>query len=246
MNVHIIKANINGIEYDENKWMRILSKRALADCAVDGRMPIKNIVSPQQAVAEARKWLERLERGEISIIQRKDMNVELNPIPISVQSKERQHYAVLGNLSKHHKKFNCELSETTHLRLQENPEEWEQYHRDLNEARKTWSVDPQEEIIKRLKQLSPRLFMGDFGCGEARIAQTFGCRVYSFDHIAKNESVKACDMENTGLADESLDVVVFSQSLMGKNWTEYLAEAKRCLCTNGILMIGENNKTNQT
>jgi ubiquinone/menaquinone biosynthesis C-methylase UbiE len=49
-------------------------------------------------------------------------------------------------------------------------------------------------------------------------------------------------MKNTGLADESLDVVVFSQSLNAVNWSEYLTEAKRCLCTNGIIMIGETTK----
>ena len=40
-----------------------------------------------------------------------------------------------------------------------------------------------------------------------------------------------------GLADDALDVTVFSLSLMGKNWHEYIREAKRCLVTNGILMI---------
>jgi superfamily II DNA or RNA helicase len=174
--VHIIKANINGIEYDENKWLRILNKRALADCAVDGIIPVKNIVSPQQAVAEARKWLERLERGEISTIQRRDLDVELTPTPISVQTRTGQHYVVLSDLSKYHKVFNNEYSQTTHQRLHQNPEEWRQYHRELNETRKTWAVDPQEEIIKRIKKLSPNLIIGDFGCGEAKIAQTFGIK----------------------------------------------------------------------
>ncbi|MGZ5511695.1 MAG: hypothetical protein ACXWFC_14665 [Nitrososphaeraceae archaeon] len=30
---------------------------------------------------------------------------------------------------------------------------------------------------------------------------------------------------------QSLDVVIFSLSLMGKNWQEYIVEAKRCLST---------------
>jgi hypothetical protein len=242
VNVHIIKANINGIEYDQNKWLRILNKRALADCAVDGIMPIKNIVSPQQAVAEARKWLERLERGEISTIQRKEINVELTPTPISVQTKG-SHYVVLGNISKFHKEFNNEYSHTTHQRLQQNPKPWEDYHKELSEQRKTWAVDPQEEIIKRINQFSPRMQIGDFGCGtEAKIAQTFGSRVYSFDHIAEKPNVKACDMKNTGLEDGSLDIAVFSLSMMSKNWPDYIVEAKRCLPTNGILIVAETTK----
>ena len=49
-------------------------------------------------------------------------------------------------------------------------------------------------------------------------------------------------MKNTGLKDESLDIAVFSISMMAKNWPEYLAEAKRCLYTNGILMVAETTK----
>jgi Hypothetical methyltransferase len=50
-------------------------------------------------------------------------------------------------------------------------------------------------------------------------------------------------MKHTELDNESLDIVVFSLSLMGKNWPEYIAEAKRCLYTNGILMIAETTKS---
>jgi hypothetical protein len=62
-------------------------------------------------------------------------------------------------------------------------------------------------------------------------------RVYSFDHVPINDKVTACDMKKVPLADEALDVAVFSLSLMGKNWQEYIKEAKRCLVTNGILII---------
>ena len=36
---------------------------------------------------------------------------------------------------------------------------------------------------------------------------------------------------------QSLDFVIFSLSLMGKNWQEYIVEAKRCLSTRGSLFI---------
>jgi SAM-dependent methyltransferase len=45
------------------------------------------------------------------------------------------------------------------------------------------------------------------------------------------------------LADEALDVAIFSLSLMGKNWQQYITEAKRCLVTNGILIIAETTKS---
>jgi hypothetical protein len=74
--------------------------------------------------------------------------------------------------------------------------------------------------------------------------EVFGSdRVYSFDHIAINDKVTACDMKNTGLPDDVLDVAVFSLSLMGKNWSDYIIEAKRCLATNGYLLIAETTKS---
>ena len=36
---------------------------------------------------------------------------------------------------------------------------------------------------------------------------------------------------------QSLDFVIFSLSLMGKNWHEYIVESKRCLSTRGSLFI---------
>ena len=78
VHVYLIKASIGGYQYDELKWKRIQFKRTLADCAVDGVLPERNLVTPQQAAMEAVKWLERLERGEISTVIRKDLNVELS------------------------------------------------------------------------------------------------------------------------------------------------------------------------
>ena len=49
-------------------------------------------------------------------------------------------------------------------------------------------------------------------------------------------------MKQTGLPDDAIDIAVFSLSLMGRNWPEYIAEAKRCLATNGYLLIAETTK----
>ena len=82
MHVYIIKADVSGYPYDQLKWSRIQFKRTLADCAVDGRLPEKNLVTPQQGRMEAVKWLERLERGEVSSVIRIDFDVELTPVQI--------------------------------------------------------------------------------------------------------------------------------------------------------------------
>ncbi|CCB86793.1 hypothetical protein PUV_18430 [Parachlamydia acanthamoebae UV-7] len=83
--------------------------------------------------------------------------------------------------------------------------------------------------------------IGDFGCGEAKLAEAINGThtIYSFDHIAINDNVIACDMANVPLEDEILDVALFSLSLMGKNFSDYLKEAQRTLRLDGILIIFE-------
>jgi hypothetical protein len=237
VNVYLVKASIGGYQYDELKWKRIQFKRTLADCAVDGRLPEKNLVTPQQAAMEAVKWLERLERDEISTVTRRDLNVEVTPVEI------KKRVVKYGDFTRLNNKINNENSETTHSRILKDPKEWDEYHRQYREARKSWLIIPFDEIIKRIGQLSPRLMIGDFGCGEAKILEKFGDkRVYSFDHVAINDNVTACDVKSVPLPDEAIDIAVFSLSLMGRNWPEYIAQAKRYLATNGYLLIAETTK----
>jgi len=86
--------------------------------------------------------------------------------------------------------------------------------------------------------------IGDFGCGEAKILEAFGEeRVKSFDHVAINSNVSICNMKSVPLPDEAIDIAVFSLSLMGKNWIEYISEAKRCLAPYGYILIAETTKS---
>ena len=50
-------------------------------------------------------------------------------------------------------------------------------------------------------------------------------------------------MKSVPIPDDALDLAVFSLSLMGKNWPEYISEAKRLLATNGYLLIAETTKS---
>jgi len=75
-----------------------LNKRTLADCAVDGILPWKNMVTPNQALMEAVKWLERMVRGEISTVFRRDLYVELTPVEIKERIKKYGDFTRLNNL----------------------------------------------------------------------------------------------------------------------------------------------------
>ena len=119
-------------------------------------------------------------------------------------------------------------------------EEWANYHTLYREARKDWAVVPYEEMIRWCQQRSGYV-IGDFGCGEAKLAEAVSDRhtIQSFDHVAVNENVIACDMVHVPLDDETLDVAIFSLSLMGANFTDYIREAHRTLKLDGQLHIIE-------
>ena len=125
-----------------------------------------------------------------------------------------------------------------------NPEEWHEYHRNYREERKNWKVVPFNQWIKRIKKLPERYIVGDFGCGEAKVSEALGSRIINFDHVAMDSSIISCDMSDVSqyVKNDELDVALFSLSLIGKNWKDYLKEASRCLNDDGLLFISETTK----
>ena len=99
-------------------------------------------------------------------------------------------------------------------------------------------------IIEAIEKMPPWLPIGDFGCGEAFLADKFENRVQSFDAVAHDSRVTACNIKNVPVKDGGLGIAVFCQSLMGtkNSWPEYIQEAARCLPKNGILLIAESTQ----
>jgi hypothetical protein len=216
---------------------RLYFKKSVADAAVDGMVPEGHLRTPAQAYQDLMAWLKRLDEGRTNTVTRSQIIV---PLPeedtIEVQRRHQQY----GVFSAINRIWNQSQSEKTHERLQANPEEWAHYHTLYREKRKEWAVVPYKEMINWCQARSGKT-IGDFGCGEALLAQAVSDRhtVYSIDHIAINELVIACDMSHVPLDDETLDVAIFSLSLMGANFTSYLREAHRTLKLDGQLHIIE-------
>eukprot|EP00466_Bigelowiella_natans_P016209 jgi/Bigna1/48775/estExt_Genewise1.C_310141 len=122
--------------------------------------------------------------------------------------------------------------------FQENPKMFEKYHEGFSRQADSWSRNPLDEMIAILKR-KRQWVVGDFGCGEARLAQSVPNKVYSFDLVAINEHVVACNMANVPLEDGKLDAAVFCLSLMGTNLSDFIREARRCLRSNGTLLVAE-------
>jgi ribosomal RNA-processing protein 8 len=64
--------------------------------------------------------------------------------------------------------------------------------------------------------------IGDFGCGDAKLAASVPNVTHSFDLQAVNDRVTVCDVAHVPLEAASLDVAVFSLALMGTNWTDFI------------------------
>jgi hypothetical protein len=232
-------AEINGQRWSwcASKIQRLRFKKSIADAAVDGVVPEGQLRTPAQAYQDVIAWLERLDTGEMAVITRPRIVVPLPDQGPADVERRRRHY---GDFSTMNRTWNQGRSEVTHARLQANPEEWANYHTLYREARKDWTVVPYEEMIRWCQQRSGYV-IGDFGCGEAKLAEAVCDRhtVHSFDHVAINDNVVACDMAHVPLEDETLDVAIFSLSLMGANVTDYIREAHRVLKLDGQLHVIE-------
>lgn len=232
--VPISFAEVNGERWSwcESRWKRIQFKKSISDAAVDGIIPEGHLRTPAQAYKDSMLWLERLERGEIYEIERRAISI---PLSDEIQSTPRKKF---GDLSQMNYRINHDTSSKTHERFLKDPTEWVHYHAIYREDRESWTVIPYQEASKWFKA-RPHMVIADFGCGEALLAAELENKVHSFDHVAINESVVACDMTHVPLDDLSIDAAVFSLSLMGSNFIDYLKEANRCLKLDGQLWIAE-------
>ena len=145
------------------------------------------------------------------------------------------------------RKMSSQNSTNTNKMFQDNNELWHLYHnyRDYNfEGYDNQDEIPVNRIISYLESKSTRkLKILDLGCGRNHIYEHFkqnkNVSITGYDHISYNDSV-VCDISNLPEEDESINICVYSQSLMGSNWKEYLNEGKRVLNYNGEMIISES------
>ena len=100
-----------------------------------------------------------------------------------------------------------------------------------------WPKNPVDIIINYLRAKPKNLTIADFGCGEAKIAQSIPNKVYSFDLQSVNRFVTECDMSKVPLPSESIDIGIFCLSLMGTNYVDYIREAHRVLKPKYVIII---------
>ncbi|KAL5971438.1 Ribosomal RNA-processing protein 8 [Taenia solium] len=137
------------------------------------------------------------------------------------------------------KLYKCSSEDASRYFL-EDPSAFKVYHDGFQNQLRKWPYDPltwAEEVIKANFKRKP--VVADMGCGDARLALRLGkaATVYSFDLVAVNERVTACDMAHTPLAHSSVDVVLFCLALMGTNCRDFLYEANRLLKMGFVIIL---------
>lgn len=123
--------------------------------------------------------------------------------------------------------------------FKEQPRLFELYHVGFRSQAAHWPQRPVEVLAQWLKAKPDSWVVADMGCGDAELAASVRQKVHSYDLVANNPRVVACDVANVPLASGTLDAVVFCLALMGTNHDDFLREAHRLLRPRGVLKIAE-------
>lgn len=232
--VHVQLDNNTNWSWDRQRLQLIRDKRTLADAAVDGIIPSKNLPTReklcQDSLKALRDWKKRALEGKITMINREDLTLPLRPEIIEYLRPS------LGDFSKMNQKWSITRSEKTFKRLQTDPKEWFYYHQMYAEKRKDWDEIPYEVIAKKIDK-RPDWIVADMGCGENLLAKEIKNKVHAFDFYSNDDDVVQCDMKNVPLDSDSVDVVVFCLALMAPNYLEHLKEGHRILRTYSKMFI---------
>ncbi|KRZ77809.1 Ribosomal RNA-processing protein 8, partial [Trichinella papuae] len=121
----------------------------------------------------------------------------------------------------------------------EDPHSFAKYHEGYELQVSKWPVNPLDMLVNWFQKKPKTWTVSDMGCGSAKLQSLIKQKVYSFDFVALNPNVIACDMSHVPLSDENVDVCIFSLSLMGSNIADYILESNRILRINSILIIIE-------
>lgn len=173
------------------------------------------------------------------------MTTTLQKPTISTSSNPKKRKRELSELSEYHKRFKTLSSKNLHKEFQEDRELFNDYH---EVAEKNWNGFKPEDrpvhmasrlVDKIHKQVNRSLTITDFGAGVGTLKELINQEhiLTGFDHISVKDWIIPRDMRDTGLESASQDVCVFSMSLWGSNWEEYLVEASRVLKPNGYCII---------
>ena len=169
-----------------------------------------------------------------------------NEIKISNITKNNNNISEYQKLTR---KMSIQKSDATYEMFKNDNKLWHEYHDNRDFSFKGY--DKQEEIpINKIinfleKKSHKKLKILDLGCGRNLIKQYFknntNLNIIGYDYVSYNSSIE-CDISKLPDKNETVDICIFSQSLMGSNWKAYINEAIRVLRYNGEIIISESTE----
>ncbi len=223
--------------WDKRRMLIIETKKTLGEAVMDGALQ-KAYNSEGLRSRLISMAMDALKSGlEDRIIERK--NIEIEAMDITPKQRE---YAE-SYVNEIHRAGNTCRSNTMHERFQKNKDEFIEYHRQREIAKREWQEDPVDRVAEIISDWSGRFNrIADMGCGMNKLKLVLSNReVQGFDHYSEDSSVIQSDMSNLKgiVSDESYDVAVFCLSLWGTNYDDYFVEAHRILRLDGRMIIVE-------
>jgi SAM-dependent methyltransferase len=136
-------------------------------------------------------------------------------------------------------------SESAKELFQDDTALFDTYHEGYRQQIHDWPEKPIDRIEADIKTFfrKKRIVVADLGCGEGCLAERLRdmkkATVRSFDLVSIKPHIEVADIANLPLDTETVDIAVFSLSLMGVNHVQFIQEAHRCLKKFGTLIIAE-------
>ncbi|PBJ80367.1 putative methyltransferase [Trypanosoma cruzi] len=143
--------------------------------------------------------------------------------------------------------------------LLRDPSTYADYHNGYRQQLEQWPLKPSQVVVDALLgdrrgrflankaksmpgYIPTSWVIADMGCGDAQIAQAMrpkGYTVHSFDFCAVNDYVTVANTTSVPLDNNTVDICIFSLSLMSTDYVECLYEAFRVLKPKRLLKIIE-------
>jgi ribosomal RNA-processing protein 8 len=166
------------------------------------------------------------------------------------ESPEQKRIRVKSEISVLHQRYKTMNSKNLHQEFNNNPDIWHKYHKIAEENEKSFPEDdiPRNRVIQELNKIKTKRTkqVVDMGCGKAQIAEYFQTdnrfKFINYDHISSNDTIISCDISNTPLEDDFVEICILSLAMWGSNCREYIQEANRILESDGKLYIIEPTK----
>ena len=177
-------------------------------------------------------------------------SMKLKTPSVKKETIEQRKQRTKSELSILHQRYKTLTSQNLQKEFQENPQLWTKYHEISEENESSFPEQdiPRNRIIQELDKIKTKRTkkVVDMGCGKAQIANHFEkdsrFQFINYDHISSSENIETCDISNTPLEENDVEICILSLAMWGSNCKEYIQESHRILETGGKLYIIEATK----